>query len=253
MQIASPNSQRLPQMEVSWAGLTTALTILTLWAATLVLSFVLDLSSLPQGTWVLLVLLRTFLQTGIFITAHDAIHGVVSPGNPWLNDRIGSTATLLYALLPYRQLRRNHHQHHRHPATAADPDFTPGNSRNPLTWYWHFMHTYLGGSQRWVLLFGMAAIFGFLALVAKVAIANLLLFWVLPILLSSMQLFYFGIFLPHREPKGGYGDRHRASSHHCSPCWSFLACYHFGYHWEHHEYPHVPWYSLPDVVMREKG
>jgi hypothetical protein len=26
------------------------------------------------------------------------------------------------------------------------------------------------------------------------------------------------------------------------PIWlSLLTCYHFGYHWEHHEYPYVPW------------
>ncbi len=29
--------------------------------------------------------------------------------------------------------------------------------------------------------------------------------------------------------------------------WSFIACYHFGYHEEHHEYPHVAWWQLPSV------
>ena len=35
------------------------------------------------------VLLTTFFYTGIFITAHDAMHGLVSPSYRKLNDAIG--------------------------------------------------------------------------------------------------------------------------------------------------------------------
>ncbi len=38
---------------------------------------------------ILLILIQTHLYTGLFITAHDAIHGVVVPGNKQLNYAIG--------------------------------------------------------------------------------------------------------------------------------------------------------------------
>ena len=31
------------------------------------------------------------------------------------------------------------------------------------------------------------------------------------------------------------------------PLVSFVSCYHFGYHWEHHVAPHVPWWRLPEA------
>jgi len=51
---------------------------------------------------------RTFIQTGLFIVAHDAIHGVVLPSNRRLNDGIGQLVLTLYALLPYEKLAFNH-------------------------------------------------------------------------------------------------------------------------------------------------
>ncbi|MGK7928227.1 MAG: fatty acid desaturase, partial [Spirulina sp.] len=76
---------------------------------------------------------------------------------------------------------------------------------------------------------------------------NLLLFWLLPSAFSSLQLFFFGTFLPHRQPKGGYNNPHRAQSHALPIFWSFIACYHFGYHREHHENLDVPWWKLPEL------
>jgi gluconate kinase len=43
-----------------------------------------------QGHFILVgVLRRTFIQTGLFIVAHDAIHGSVLSSNRKLNDAIG--------------------------------------------------------------------------------------------------------------------------------------------------------------------
>ena len=36
-----------------------------------------------------MVLLRTFLHTGLFVVAHDAIHGSLCPNHPALNVGIG--------------------------------------------------------------------------------------------------------------------------------------------------------------------
>jgi len=106
------------------------------------------------------------------------------------------------------------------------------------------MRTYLDKKQNIILFFGMTILFHGVRLGFDVPAVNLLLFWILPLLLSSMQLFYFGTYLPHRN-HNGISDRHRARSSDFPLMISFLTCYHFGYHWEHHEYPHLPWFKLP--------
>ena len=229
-------------------GLLIATTIFFLWVSSLIVLLSIDVSQISLFLIVSAVLVRTFLHTGIFITAHDAMHGTVFPQNRHINDFIGSVATRLYVLLPYKTLLEKHRLHHRYPASSQDPDFCEQGQHNLLIWYLDFMKGYLVAKQSWVIFLGMALIFSVFKWGFNIPVINLLLFWVLPILLSSIQLFYFGIFLPHRQPKGGYTNRHRAKSTYYDVFWSLIACYHFGYHWEHHEFPHLPWYELPSVV-----
>jgi beta-carotene/zeaxanthin 4-ketolase len=232
----------------SVSGLLIAATVILLWFSSLLFLFSINVAQTPLFLIVPAVLGRTFLHTGIFITAHDAMHGTVFPQNRQINDFIGSVATRLYVLLPYKKLLEKHRLHHRYPASVQDPDFYEQGQNNPFTWYINFMKGYLVGGQSWVVFIGMTIIFAALRWAVNIPVSNILLFWVLPILLSSIQLFYFGIFSPHRRPQAGYTNRHRAKSTYYSVFWSLLACYHFGYHWEHHEFPHLPWYKLPSVV-----
>lgn len=90
----------------------------------------------------------------------------------------------------------------------------------------------------------------FIILALQIPIANIALFWIIPSLLSSVQLFYFGTFLTHQEPEEGYTNPHRAKSTSFPVWWSFITCYHFGYHEEDHQYPNVPWWKLPEVRER---
>lgn len=231
-----------------WKGVFIAATVLSAWAAALVLSLTSDLAlSPPTLLSVLLtgafVLLNTFLYTGLFITAHDAMHGTVAPEFPRLNRVIGRVATLLYALFSFEVMRSKHREHHAQPASAGDPDFHDGSHRGFFRWYLHFFFTYV----TWKQLLGMAVVFNLLKHVAGIPDINILLFWVLPSLASTLQLFYFGTYLPHRQPATGYTDPHRAVSNNYSVALSFLTCYHFGYHLEHHERPGVPWWRLPSV------
>jgi beta-carotene ketolase (CrtW type) len=78
---------------------------------------------------------------------------------------------------------------------------------------------------------------------------NVLVFWTVPLVISSLQLFVFGTYLPHRGGVGdGSGDgRHQVQSLGFVRIVSLLACYHFGYHWEHHAFPEVPWFRLPEL------
>ena len=70
-----------------------------------------------------------------------------------------------------------------------------------------------------------------------------------PAILSSLQLFYFGTYRPHRhcDTSGGDGfsDRHNARSDGFGSFVSLATCFHFGYHLEHHRRPDVPWWALP--------
>lgn len=235
-----------------FTGLLVAWIIVMLWLSSLGFLSAIDVAQLtPAGIWPA-VLGRTFIQTGLFIVAHDAIHGVVVPSDRRLNHWIGQLTLTLYALLPYQKLSLNHWQHHRHPGQANDPDFHDGTHRNAFAWYLKFMKGYLDGKQRIVLLVGMGLIFFTLHLGLHISIPNLLLFWVLPIVLSSIQLFFFGTYLPHRSysadvAEPGSEQTHHITSSNYAVVWSFLSCYHFGYHWEHHEYPSLPWYRLPSV------
>lgn len=180
----------------------------------------------------LLTLIQMHLYTGLFITAHDAMHGTVAPQNPKLNSLIGQVCTALYALFPFGNLNKKHHQHHQFVHTKEDPDYHHGNF---FTWYFSFIKQYI----TWWQIVAMAIIYN----VLKVWIAeqNLFMFWVLPSLLSTIQLFYFGTYLPH---KGEHQNKHQSKSQAKNHIWAFFSCYFFGYHYEHHDSPGTPWWKL---------
>jgi beta-carotene ketolase (CrtW type) len=233
----------------TYRGVLIALTIIVIWAASLF--FFLSTHWTELGIWWIVpsVCWQTFLYTGLFITAHDAMHGLVAPHNLHINHFIGRVAVNLYALFPYNKLLQKHWEHHRHPASEFDPDFHNGKQKNFFAWYLHFLTNY----WCWRQVIGLTLIFHSTNLLLNVSKINLILFWALPAILSSVQLFYFGTFLTHKEPRTGYENIHRAQSTHLLPFWSFLTCYHFGYHEEHHEYPRVPWWKLPAVYKMKRG
>jgi beta-carotene ketolase (CrtW type) len=50
-------------------------------------------------------------------------------------------------------------------------------------------------------------------------------------------LFYFGTYLPHLPPNAAEVMHWQKSHSPDDPAWlSFLKCYNFGYHWEHHRW-----------------
>lgn len=218
-------------------GVATALAIIGLWLCSLAVLFWAPISLallVPGLFWM------TFLSTGLFITAHDAMHGTVAPASRVLNDALGGLAVGLYALFSYRKLRTKHHEHHAHPAVVGeDPDYHDGEHDGFWRWYAHFVLGYVGVWQ----IVGMAIVFNLLSHVVGVPEPNLLCFWVAPALLSTLQLFLFGTYLPHRGEHEA-SDPHRARSSGYPRWLSFLTCYHFGYHSEHHEQPGVPWWRL---------
>lgn len=224
----------------SYIGLAIALTIFIAWGGSLYFQLSNDLLQVGIPIAFAGIVLQTFLYTGLFITAHDAMHGSVYRINAKVNDFIGTLAVRFYALFSFPKLHDKHWEHHTHPASEDDPDFHDGEHPQFWRWYLHFLINYVS----WKQIAGMAIVFNILEHLVGIPAQRLLLFWVLPSLLSTLQLFYFGTYLPHRE-EGGYSDEHHARSNEYSVFWSFITCYHFGYHWEHHAWPHVAWWKLP--------
>lgn len=243
---------------VSVKGLIVAITILGLWLLTF--SCLLTFSvKLDQPLIILLILLaiiwQTFLYTGLFITAHEAMHGLVCPANTKLNRLVGILAISLYAFFSYDQFLHKHWLHHRHPASCIDPDFHNGQNTSLFAWYGHF----LKGYWSWQSILTCVSVVVLVSYIFHISFFNIIFFWLIPLILSSLQLFYFGTFLPHRSPINTVVHNpvvsntvlpetlHQINSTNLPVFLSFITCYHFGYHREHHENPNVPWWELPKL------
>ena len=232
----------------SYSGLLVAFAIIGIWALSLSLLMSVDVSEVNNLLLLPLIALQTFLYTGLFITAHDAMHGAVYPSNLKINNFVGALSVGLYALFDYKKLKEKHWLHHHNPASDLDPDFHNSKYRNFFAWYLYFMLRYWS----WTRLLSLMALYNVILFTLHIPEKNLTLFWVIPSILSSVQLFYFGTFTPHKEPDGGYKNIHCAQTNPLPTWLSFITCYHFGYHYEHHEHPNVPWWSLPEVYQSQR-
>jgi beta-carotene ketolase (CrtW type) len=224
-------------------GILIAFCVISLWAVSLSALFSLNLANLPVWLIPVAALWQMFLYTGLFITAHDAMHGSVYPQSAKINHFVGALAVFCYGLFSYKELIKKHWLHHRYPASERDPDFHDGKHTHPVLWYLYFMSRYWS----WKQFIGLTIVFHLAHSVLHVSQFNLILFWIIPSILSSVQLFYFGTFLTHQEPPEGFQNSHRTQTNPLPVFWSFITCYHFGYHEEHHEYPHISWWQLPAV------
>jgi beta-carotene ketolase (CrtW type) len=194
------------------------------------------------------MLARTWFTTGLFVTVHDAIHGQVSPNFRRLNHTIGSICAFCYASFSYKLLYRDHWQHHAEPVSDDDPDWYEGNF---LRWILSFLGHY---STFWQLFWESFQFWTFVAIGQRLfhieftsMVVRVALIWALPALVSGIQLFYFGTYLPH---KGIYpqseSSEFRARSNNWPDWLSLLSCFHFGAcHFEHHAFPCLAWWELP--------
>ncbi len=188
-----------------------------------------------------------WLNVGLFIVAHDAMHGSLAPGRPKLNLWAGRTALALYAGFSYDRMLPKHFEHHRRPGSPEDPDFDADHPRHFWRWYWTFLRRYFG-LREWAVLAAVSVLY---LLLFGAALPNVLLLWALPAILSSLQLFYYGTYRPHRHEEEPFADWHATRSSSYNWLVSLLTCFHFGYHHEHHRSPGTPWWRLP--AERSKG
>ncbi|SEF82953.1 fatty acid desaturase [Algoriphagus boritolerans] len=212
--------------------------IILLWSTSLIYLLQVKLSWSNPLTY-LGILIQMHLYTGLFITAHDAMHGIVSSNKKW-NKFTGLIAALLFSYNFYWKLFPKHHEHHRYVATDKDPDYHP--SGNFFLWYFSFIKQYV---TIWQILL-MAATFNILKLF--IPTENLIVFWMTPAILSTLQLFFFGTYLPHM---GESDNKHHSNSQSKNHLWAFISCYFFGYHYEHHDSPGTPWWRLWRVKEKQ--
>ncbi|SOB88317.1 beta-carotene ketolase (CrtW type) [Sphingomonas guangdongensis] len=194
----------------------------------------------------IVVAVQAWLSTGLFIIAHDCMHGSLAPGRPRLNRIVGTLCLGIYAGLSYGALLPKHHAHHAAPGTGDDPDFHAAAPRRALPWFASFVRNYYTHGQ--IARITVAAI---VYLLLGATLLNIVVFWAVPALLALSQLFFFGTYLPHRHDDQPFADAHNARSSTLPPLLSLVTCFHFGaYHHEHHLSPGTPWWRLP-AVRRE--
>ena len=217
-------------------GVFIALIIIIMWFSHLYFSLLYGEVNIFSPLFYLHVLLQAYLFTGLFITAHDAMHKTVST-NKNINDFIGRAASFLFAGMSYNKLKKNHFKHHKYPGSENDQDFYI-KSQNFFIWWGSFLLRYTTIFQIII----MAAVFNLLK--NWFDEINIWLFWVVPAFIGTFQLFYFGTYLPHRKPHDNKMEPHKSRTQKKNHLWAIISCYFFGYHFEHHESPHTPWWRL---------
>ena len=133
------------------------------------------------------------------------MHGSLVPRRTATNRLIGKLCLFLYAGLCFRSCRRNHSLHHQAAETRDDPDFRSQPGQSAIRWYWHFLNNYLNKGQLATLAITWLFYYSIVQFSYSASWVNLLLFCVLPLILSSLQLFIVGTWLPHNgnpEDKG---------------------------------------------------
>ena len=217
-------------------GIFIASSIIFIWGIHLAYCLLFVEINLSSPLFYLHFFLQAYLYTGLFITAHDAMHRNISK-KQLVNKIFGTAASLLFAGLSYNKLLINHSKHHKSPGGNTDPDFYM-ESQNFFIWWLVFLKRYTTIPQLLI----MAAIFNIL----KIWSSELTIFtyWVIPAFLGTLQLFYFGTYLPHKYPHTDSMRSHNARTQKKNHIWGMLSCYFFGYHLEHHESPGTPWWQL---------
>jgi beta-carotene/zeaxanthin 4-ketolase len=214
------------------------LLIVVLWVYNLIFFGTKNWHEISWYSWLIGILVQSYLYTGIFIIVHDCIHGSLVRNNHKINNLVGTILSQMYGFIDYSILKKNHFLHHQNPATNDDPDYS--TNQNFVVWYFNFLKGYLSWKQFWLFTLVFAV-----AILIKTDLVSLLLIWRLPAIFSSLQLFYFGVWLPHKNPESiTNSTKHNARNLDHPLLISILSCYNFGYHLHHHQKPNLSWWNL---------
>ena len=192
---------RQTHIEVGYRGLLSAGLILAAWFVSLFWLMRVELTVYAVAWIPLAIWLRSFLNVGLFITAHDAMHGTLFAESQRINHGVGALCVGLYAGFSYKHLLLEHHEHHRLSGTLDDPDFADDYEHGFVRWLFSFMVRYCSVAQ----LVRVTFIYVSLLLLSE-SPTNVVLFWAVPSIMSALQLFYFGTYRPHRIEEECFED-----------------------------------------------
>jgi fatty acid desaturase len=206
-------------------------------------------------------LLAALALNAFVLLLHEGMHGILLKDrrlNRWLSVALG--ATVLMSFTAYQVL---HLRHHRYLGDPRDPDDYHNYSSDPaVVWRLHFVRLFLGTFLYLVLIPVLALRYGtgperrrilteylllaglYTALAALVPGRLLAACWLAPLLLVAFAVNLRGL-TQHTLTEAG--DPYLASrSIHAHPVVAFLLL-HENLHLEHHLFPEVPSYHLPEL------
>ncbi len=221
------------------------------------------------GTWwAMVVCLPLYVLAGaslhgISLFTHEGTHGVLSQRvalNRWI--AIVCAIPVLQTFTAYQVL---HLRHHKHLGATGDPDHYPNYTTwSPLIWAMHWGRLALGypayitaipilgfwhgtWRERWWILVEMALLFTlvFAVLASPIPGYFLLHGWLIPMLVINSMVNIRGMSqhtLLEHETDVVRGSRSLLTG----PLVRFFMC-NENFHLEHHLYPGVPWYNLPQL------
>lgn len=173
------------------------------------------------------LLILIWQYVGLFIISHDLHHNE----NPSIYQNfLGRLSLFCYGGFLLEDFSKKHSEHHRYPGNSKkDPDFYDGNV---ILWYLNFMVEYINIKQVIIQL----SVYNILKYL-NITDETMILFWLLPSVLASIQLFFYGTYLVHEKD----GVIKNSKLH---PWLITLTSYNFGNHINHHKYPKIPWHDL---------
>jgi fatty acid desaturase len=218
--------------------------------------------------WWLVLVPYGILLAFLFMVEHEATHGTLH-SNAALNDAIGRLAGFVI-LLPFTWFRWFHLAHHRHTNDPAqDPELQGGpRPQSRGAWAWHVSGLpYWIAEARviWRLARGQAddsfvpakarprivaearlMLLGYVLAALSFFLGPLLFWiWLLPVLIGQVALRIF--LLSEHADCPHSSDMLENTRTTLTTRLMRLVTLNASYHIEHHSYPQVPWYRLPDL------
>lgn len=227
--------------------------------------------------WLVAIVVIASRQHALMVLGHEASHYRISP-NRNINDFVGDVFCLLPLLLCLKRWQHEHLRHHRYANTAQDPYWDDFNHYSEWAWpkskgeaITIFVRDLLGlniktnleAAKRWSP-FGSSpirlapqdifrAVMFNLILILSLTVSNGWFYfgvlWLLPLLTVSMVFIRMRTLAEHIGIEGKDGTSGIDATRHVDANWlerMTICPLAINYHIDHHIFPSIPYYSLPE-------
>jgi fatty acid desaturase len=211
------------------------------------------------------------------ILMHEATHYRATPAR-WLNEMVGEILALP-VLIKMQEYRKTHFAHHRHVNTLDDPDWIRKLGDSDFAFpksaleigamllpfaigvkFFILLHKLKQQSKKYARPSVKPSTLVVVRSIALLVIVSLsivfkfwdflILYWIVPLLTSTMVFFQVRSVAEHFAIQSDHAFNQTRTV--ISPFWEawLLAPHNINYHLEHHLYPSVPFYRLPELHSR---